>query len=204
MFIVLEGLDGAGTTTQQSLLATRLRAAGYDVVTTREPTDGPIGGQIRQALRRRLTLPGGQPLDPRTIALLFAADRIDHVRSVVEPALEAGKVVLCDRYAHSSLAYQAVECPVDWVATINAHARIADLVVWVDVDVDVAMSRIERRGAPSELYEHRAFLERTRAAYARAFELRPERWVRVDGSASPEVVEAEIATQLHAHGMRIA
>src|SRR4051794_39709628 len=106
-FIVIEGLDGAGTTTQTERLATRLREEGHRVLTTREPSDGPVGMLLRQALTGRLTLPGAHaPLADETLALLFAADRTDHLASRVEPALGRGEVVLCDRYVLSSLAYQ--------------------------------------------------------------------------------------------------
>src|SRR5579864_7294663 len=106
LFIVLEGLDGAGTTTQLVRLAERLRRAGERVVATAEPTDGPIGALIRQALRRRLVHRDGRALTDESLALLFAADRVDHVAGEIEPALARGQHVLCDRYVLSSLAYQ--------------------------------------------------------------------------------------------------
>lgn len=115
-FIVLEGLDGAGTTTQTERLASLLRSEGHDVVTTREPSDGPVGTMLRQALTGRLGLPQGRgPLAQETLALLFAADRTDHLHARILPALEQGKVVLCDRYVLSSLAYQGASLPMAWV-----------------------------------------------------------------------------------------
>jgi dTMP kinase len=110
LFVVLEGLDGAGTTTQCTALAERLRQAGPEVLTTREPSDGPIGTQIRQALAGRLSLPDRlAPLTAPTLALLFAADRVDHAAAEVEPALARGAVVLCDRDLLGSLAYQTAD-----------------------------------------------------------------------------------------------
>src|SRR5690554_6701257 len=104
MFIVLEGLDGAGTTTQVERLARSLSGEGHRVHTTREPSDGFVGVLIRQALRRRIVERTGRQLSPETLALLFATDRVDHLRDEVEPALSAGGVVISDRYVHSSIA----------------------------------------------------------------------------------------------------
>src|SRR6185503_20411145 len=104
--IVLEGVDGAGTTTQVRLLAERLRARGSRVHTTAEPSSGPIGKLLRRALSGRLTdgdAPDAARPSWQTLALLFAADRLDHLAREVEPELAAGAIVLCDRYDHSTL-----------------------------------------------------------------------------------------------------
>src|SRR5215471_2535238 len=106
-FVVLEGLDGAGTTTQAERLASRLRQAGYAVLVTREPSDGPVGTVLRRALAGGVALPHrGGPLSDHTLALLFAADRMDHLCAEILPALGKGQIVLCDRYLLSSYAYQ--------------------------------------------------------------------------------------------------
>src|SRR5713101_5144548 len=95
-FIVLEGIDGAGTTTQAQLLSAELRRDGHLVLTTREPSDGPVGTLIRQALTGRLSLPErAGPLSDETLALLFAADRLDHLQAQILPALQRGEVVIC-------------------------------------------------------------------------------------------------------------
>lgn len=193
-FIVLEGLDGAGTTTQLERLGAALRSHGHKVLTTREPSDGPVGTQLRQALTGRLGLPQGRgPLTPETLALLFAADRMDHLAAQVEPALEAGAVVLCDRYVLSSLAYQGKDLPMAWVADINRHARPADLTLFVDVDVKTAARRRAVRGGAEELFEAEAAQRRIARRYREAVELRKgrERIVRVDGEQSVEAVTAE-------------
>ena len=192
MFIVIEGLDGAGTTTQARMLAAALRELGHSVHETREPSDGPVGNQIRHALARRLTLPGGASLAPETIALLFAADRIDHLRAEVEPALERGQLVISDRYVHSSLAYQGVQLAPDWIAAINRNARPADLVVFVDAPVDVCLARVEARGGVRDIYEKQEFLESVAAGYEAAFDLRDDPCVRVDGTQPIDDVHAEI------------
>ncbi|MGZ6028562.1 MAG: dTMP kinase [Myxococcaceae bacterium] len=127
--IVLEGIDGSGTTTQTARLVASLRAAGHVVLGTREPSEGPMGLLLRQALTRRLV-----GISDRVLALLFAADRLDHLASLVEPALAEGKVVVSDRYVLSSLAYQGMRLPLAWVEALNAAARPADLTLYLDVE----------------------------------------------------------------------
>jgi dTMP kinase len=129
-------------------------------------------------------------LDPAAIALLFAADRIDHLRDEVEPALADGQVVLTDRYVHSSIAYQGSECEPDWVIAINSLARKADLVLFIDVPVDECLRRIDARGE-RELFEKREFLDAVAARYETAFVGRGERVVRIDGTQTiPDVAAA--------------
>ena len=193
-FIVLEGLDGAGTTTQTERLARALREQGVDVLTTREPSDGPLGTTLRQALTGRLVLRGGAPLAPATLALLFAADRTDHLASQILPALEAGRTVICDRYVLSSLAYQGTELSMDWVDTLNAEALSPDLTVFVEVKPAVASRRRAIRGGAPELFEADAQQRKIARQYQHAIRLRQAREpiVTVDGSALPEAVTAAI------------
>jgi len=192
--IVLEGLDGAGTTTQVERLASALRAEGQSVLTTREPSDGPVGVLIRQALTGRLVLPGGAgPLAPETLALLYAADRTDHLRAKVLPALEAGQVVLSDRSVLSSLAYQGASLPMEWVESINAHAVPADLTLFVGVSIEVAARRRAARGGPEELFDAEEKQRRISRQYEAAIRLRGKREhvVRIDGDQTVEAVTAE-------------
>jgi dTMP kinase len=191
MFVAIEGLDGAGTTTQTALLAAALRDLGHTVLETREPSDGPVGVLTRQALKRRVVTRAGTRLDPAAIALIFAADRIDHLRDEVEPALAEGSIVLTDRYVHSSVAYQGSECDVDWVLSINSQARTADLVVFVDVPVDECLRRIDARG-DRDLFEKREFLEKVAAGYETAFSRRGAPVVRVDGTLPIDQVHTAI------------
>jgi dTMP kinase len=192
--IVLEGLDGAGTTTQVERLASALRAEGQAVLTTREPSDGPVGVLIRQALTGRLVLPGGAgPLAPETLALLYAADRTDHLRARVLPALEAGQVVLSDRSVLSSLAYQGASLPMEWVESINAHAVPADLTLFVGVSIEVAARRRAARGGPEELFDAEEKQRRISRQYEAAIRLRGKREhvVRIDGDQPVEAVTAD-------------
>lgn len=197
--IVLEGLDGAGTTTQVERLAAALRAEGQSVLTTREPSDGPVGVLIRQALTGRLVLPGGAgPLASETLALLYAADRTDHLRAKVLPALEAGQVVLSDRSVLSSLAYQGASLPMEWVESINAHAVPADLTLFVGVSIEVAARRRAARGGPEELFDAEEKQRRISRQYEAAIRLRGKREhvVRIDGDQTVEAVTAECLAQV--------
>ena len=196
-FIVLEGLDGAGTTTQAERLAAALRADGHSVVTTREPSDGPIGTLIRQALTGRLVLPGGAgPLAQETLALLYAADRTDHLKAKVLPALEAGQIVISDRYVLSSLAYQGASLSMAWVEAANGYAVPPDLTLFVQVSPAVAAQRRAARGGAKELFEEDALQRKIARQYEGAIRRREaqEKIVRIDGEQSVEAVtEASLA-----------
>ncbi|HEX8823990.1 MAG TPA: dTMP kinase [Archangium sp.] len=197
--IVLEGLDGAGTTTQVERLAAALRAEGHPVLTTREPSDGPVGVLIRQALTGRLVLPGGGgPLAAETLGLLYAADRTDHLRAKVLPALDAGQVVLSDRSVLSSLAYQGASLPMEWVESINAHAVPADLTLYVTVPIEVAARRRAARGGPEELFDAEEKQRRISKQYEAAIRLRGKREhvVRIDGDQSVDAVTAACLVQV--------
>jgi len=158
-FVVLEGLDGAGTTTQSSRLAAALRARQVPVRVTHEPSEGPIGTMIRQILTGRIVLPAGRAPGWATMALLFGADRMDHVEAEIEPFLQSGGIVVSDRYDASSLAYQSVVSgrggteTVEWIRGLNRHALRPDLTIALDVSADVASARRQARGEPAQLYE---------------------------------------------------
>ena len=142
-FIVLEGVDGCGSTTQTKRLVEALATRGYDARSTCEPSDGPVGALIRQALEKRLRDARGEArrFDWATLALLFAADRLDHVEATIAPALAAGAIVISDRYTLSSLVYQSVtapsgsEEPLAWIHELNRAARAPDLTIVLDVGV---------------------------------------------------------------------
>jgi dTMP kinase len=198
-FIALEGLDGAGTSTQAARIGDELRRQGYAVLLTREPSDGPIGTLIRQALTGRVGLPQGSgPLSHRTLALLFAADRTDHLQARILPALERGDVVLCDRYVISSLAYQGSRLPIRWVETINVAAVPPDLTLFIDVHPKTASRRRGGRGEAPELFEKEAFQRKIARTYAQAIRrhAREHHIVRLDGSESIEEVTRRAMEQI--------
>lgn len=192
-FIVVEGIDGAGTTTQSRRLVARLAAEGMRAHLTREPSDGPMGVTLRQILTGRLLASGGRPIDAAAVALLFAADRVDHLRSEVEPSLADGVDVVSDRYVVSSLAYQGSELDLGWVRQVNARARAADLTLFLDVPPKVAVARREARGEAPERFDPLPTQRRIARVYRKVLEeasgLGPVE--RIDGRGSPdEVAEA--------------
>jgi dTMP kinase len=198
-FVVLEGIDGAGTTTHTARLADRLRAAKVEVRPTREPSDGPIGAMIRQILTGRIVVPGGRAPGWASMALLFAADRMDHVESEIEPVLAIGGVVLSDRYDASSLAYQSVssgteaEGAVEWIRSLNRYARRPDLTIVLDVSPEVAAERRARRGEAAQLYEQNE-IQRALAVFYRnlARHMPDDRVVVVDGAGTIDEVHERI------------
>jgi dTMP kinase len=162
--IVLEGLDGAGTTTQARRLADALAARGRTAHVTREPSDGPVGRLIREMLTGGHAIVG-QSISQATFGLLFAADRLDHVQREVEPALAAGHVVISDRWYHSSLAYQGTGAERDWIRVLNGRARKPDLTVFLRVRAAVAAERRVAAGRAQELFEDLPMQEKVAAGY---------------------------------------
>ncbi len=157
-FFVLEGIDGAGTTTQTARLAEALRERDIQVHTTREPSDGPVGMLLRQILTGRVVTPGAAgPLRAAKLALLFAADRMDHLEVEVLPRLRAGECVVSDRYDHSTVAYQSVSGrdpgSVPWLRELNRFARRPDLTIVLDVSAEVARARRLARSSARELFD---------------------------------------------------
>ncbi len=190
-FIVFEGLDGSGTTTQARMLVRWLEAQGRAALFTAEPSSGPVGTLLRQALADRLKGADGGPLRPGVVAALFVADRVDHLASEIEPALARGVDVVCDRYVYSSLAYQGVENDPAWVAAMNAPMRRPDLVLYLRVPTEVAAARRAARKGEVEIYEVDAFQREVARGYEEVGRWRPDDpVVVVDGVDSPEAVHS--------------
>jgi len=208
-FVALEGTDGSGLTTQAARLRDRLRAAGRAAYGTKEPSEGPVGATIRLALAHRLGYPAytehrsgadtaSAPLEPLAddlLALLYAADRLDHVRHDIAPRLARGIDVVCDRYRLSSLAYQALGADEAWLRTLNSKAPPPDLTIFLDVPPEVCQARMAVRGGLVELYEQEHKIARIRANYLRliaAAQAAGERVVAVDGQGDPDTVAAAV------------
>ena len=157
LFIVFEGIDGAGTTTQAKLLKAWLAKKGFNVHLTAEPSDNFIGNTIRQILRKRI-IPSQDSfkneIDHKTIALLFAADRLDHIQNEIAPLLKNSYIVIYDRYTISSIVYQGKFTHDDaWVENINKYALIPDITFFIDVDGEIAFNRISKRELALEIFE---------------------------------------------------
>ena len=186
-FIALEGIDGSGKSTQIGRLTQRLAGQGVTCRATREPTGRPVGALIRQALT------GQTPLDPRVIAALYAADRIDHLVNGEDGLLalvERGITVVTDRYYFSSYAYHSVDMDMDWVIganSVSAGLLRPTLTVFLDVPVELAMERIRRGRDRVELFEKEDRLQKTRSLYFEAFRrLKNEETVAVVDGSGPE------------------
>jgi dTMP kinase len=204
-FIIIEGIDGAGTSTQAERLAAWYRSRGLPVRVTHEPTAGPIGSLIHQVLTNRIVVCGMTgPHAPNwtTMALLFAADRLDHLEAEILPNLRDGVTVISDRYDLSSLAYQSQtssdpEAVTSWVRELNRHARRPDLTLVLDVDPDVAARRREARAANTELYEEDELQRHLAAAYRDAERLVPGDFlVHLDGNRAVDVIEADVIAEV--------
>ena len=163
--VAVEGIDGSGLSTHSRLLSERLKGLGLRAVYTKEPTDGPVGRVVREML--------SQPSpNPWLMALLFAADRLWHMHYDpslpgvgVEGSLREGYIVVTDRYKYSSIAYQgAMGVPREWLWQVNAAAREADVIIYIDVPVDVAMARIARRSR-REAYEDPSLLAKIKLEF---------------------------------------
>ena len=171
---------------------------------TREPSDGPVGTLVRQILTGRVVIPGGRAPGWATMALLFAADRMDHVDAEIEPFLASGGVMISDRYDASSLGYQSVMSGgggggvIDWIRLINRHALRPDLTLVLDLGAEVAATRRESRGEAAQLYEQnevqRALVEFYRDLHKH---MPNDRIVHVDAAGSVEEVASRV---LQAYG----
>jgi dTMP kinase len=192
LFVAIEGLDGSGGTTQARLLATWLEARGLEVVLTREPSDGLVGRFIRKALE-----PASDHgrLGEGVLPYLFAADRRDHVDTVIVPALQGGVAVVSDRYYHSSLAYQAPVMGFAAVAALNDSFPAPDLTVILDLPAEICLQRVRARGGAPERFEALDRLREIQDNYESVIvqcRSRGENIVRVDASPSVEAVHVAV------------
>lgn len=192
-FVVFEGPEGSGKSTQVARLAARLRAAGVDPVVTREPGGTPAGDRIRGVL-----LDPALRVDPATEFLLYAAARAQHVNEVIGPALAAGRPVLSDRFAAASVAYQGYGRGLDrdWIHDVNARVTAGvrpDLIVLLDLEPGVGLTRAAARGRPDRLEAAELdFHLRVRAGFLELAREDPERWCVLDAGDPPATLEARI------------
>lgn len=184
IFIVVEGLDGSGKTTQAKILASRLSRT-HKALYTAEPSLGKVGTFIRNSILY------GEKRPPTAVeALLFAADRIEHVQNEVLPALEEGQIVVSDRYLYSSLAYQgSAGLSLEWIESINRHALKPDLALFIDVDPEAVFHRLKLRKSVMENLETQ---RRVREIYLRFVEKGD--LVRIRGDKTKSKVADEIFT----------
>ena len=191
LFVAFEGGEGVGKSTQIATAGAWLRELGHEVVETREPGGTPLGVE----LRRLLLDPAGH-VTPRTEALLYAADRAQHVDSVIRPALAAGRVVLTDRYVDSTLAYQGAGRGLDDTRSVTGWATgglLPDLTVLLDLDPSVGLRRAGARATPDRLEAASlSFHEAVRAGFLALAAEAPERYAVLDAAGDPAAVAAQV------------
>lgn len=182
-FICVEGLDGCGKTTQTKILVRELKKMGYAAVYTAEPSRGKIGKFIK-----RYCLHGEKRISSIVEALLFAADRYEHVENEIAPALKEGKIVVSDRYLYSSLAYQgAAGLSFDWIRKINQHALEPNLAIYIDVEPETVVQRLKPKKSVMENLETQRKVREAYMHFVKNGEL-----VKVDGNKSKKEVAEEI------------
>jgi len=198
-FITFEGIDGAGKSSHIGAVAARLRSRGREVICTREPGGTPLAEALRTFVLE-------QPMDAETETLLVFAARRDHLRTLIEPALARGAIVLCDRYTDATFAYQGAGRGVDvqvltqlerWVQ----QGRSPDLTFWFDLDPAIAAARLAA-SRPADRFEaeDRAFFERVAAGYRARLAADPARFVRIDAAGERAAVSSQIEAALESRG----
>jgi len=182
--IAIEGLDGAGLTTQAVLLRNHLMQK-YKVVLTKEPTDGLIGGILRSSLRSEWKT------DNQTLQMLFAADRSHHVATEIEPALKEGKIVISDRYVLSAIAYGMIGMPMSFLTQINSNFRKPDITILLDTQPAVCLERIKKSRHHLELFEDEQKMTLIRKNFLAIKNYFPETYM-IDGNSHFEGIHKEI------------
>lgn len=198
MFITFEGLDGSGKTTQIAQVSAQLRAKGYQVLTTREPGGTLIGDQVRGILNDMKH----KNMSPRAELLLFCASRAQIIDEVIRPWLENGGVVLCDRFADSTIAYQGYGhgLDLDLLYTIIHFATGGlkpDLTLFLDISPETGLRRRTTASLFGEEFNRLddmelAFYQRVQQGYEDLIQAEPERWLRIDAAKSPDKVQKTI------------
>lgn len=196
-FITFEGIDGSGKSTQLRLLVDRLRFKGYDVLTTFEPGDTPLGRRLREAF-----LETEEVVAPMAELLLFAADRAQHVEFLIKPSVEAGRIVISDRYADATAAYQGAGRGFDRDTVANVIELATgglkpDLTLYFDISIENAISRTSVR-TDEETKRNRMDLEtsefytKVRDAYLEIAQNEPERFKVIDANGSIEEIQGQV------------
>lgn len=193
-FIVFEGIDGSGKTTQINLLKQKIESLGIKCLGTREPSDGPIGAMIRQCLTGRMQM------DEAALAALFAADRLDHINNCtngLKSKIDDGISVISDRFVLSNYAYQSVKAPLEWVMELNSQALDIlrpDCHIFIDVEPDITLDRMSNGRFQTELFENKTRLTQVREKYLELIESlkETENIIIINGNNSINTIAEEI------------
>lgn len=195
LFIVFEGIDASGKSTQAELTYDWLQELGIPCIKTREPGGTEIGTRIREMI-----LAGGSEMDIKTELLLFLVDRVQHIKNVIQPALDRGQVVICDRYEASTMAYQVFgrKQPLELVRTMNKYATgglSPDVTYFLDVNAYEAWERIKQRDNKPNHFDKQDYAFRQRLIEGYKFQINPS-WKEVNADNSVEVVHTQITNHL--------
>lgn len=189
VFIVFEGIDGSGKSTHIKFISKKLHEQGHDVLQTSEPSRGRVGNFIRRYAKSNNTR-----LPPETEALLFAADRFEHVKLTIKPALVRGVIVISDRFVHSSLAYQgAAGVSLEWIREMNRFIPKPDLGILLDIQPEYSLHRVNRRRT---IFEDPDYLRKVRELYLQF--VRHGELVKVDADRPKKAVQEDVSTLVQA------
>jgi dTMP kinase len=200
-FIVFEGVEGSGKTTQIQHTAAWLQGCygeARSIVTTREPGGTKLGQQIRQLLLNDTKV----QVENLAELLLYAADRAQHIEAVISPQLQLGNIVLCDRFTDSTIAYQGYGrgfelAQIDRVNQLATDGLQSDLTIWLDLDVSIGLARAARRGEPDRMERANIdFHQRVQRGYRELANSYPDRIVRIDADRAESVIQSEIQAVL--------
>ncbi|MCD8482745.1 MAG: dTMP kinase [Verrucomicrobia bacterium] len=199
--ITFEGSEGSGKSTQISRIANRFEAAGYDTIVTREPGGTDLGEEIRHILKHGHS---GNDMTPEAELLLFAASRAQLVREVIRPAVDSGKIVLCDRFMDSTTVYQGIgrklqSGPVHVINTFAVGDTMPDVTVVLDIPAEIGFERLRHRVSdlPDRMeQENIEFYRKVREGYLMLAKALPERFIIVDGTPDPDTIEERIWREL--------
>lgn len=195
MFIVFEGIDGAGTTTQAEKLRDWLGQKGFEALATGEPTANPIGKIVREVLQKKWRT------SPEALQLLFCADRADHLTREIEPSLAENKIIISDRYVWSTLAFGTLACPLNWLKNLNASFRAPDFLFYLRISPKKALERIGKRGNTRELFEQEEFLVKVLKNYEELIRepfFTKTKIIVLDGEKGIEELSAEVFATIEA------
>lgn len=193
LFIVFEGPDGSGLSTQANMLTKWFESKGKKVLLTKEPTNSLVGGVIRTILKKEWKV------NMETFGLLFAADRSHHLDTEINPALEKGYNVICDRYILSNLAFNSERENIEWLKSLNSPFRKPDFTFVMDIKGDICLQRIKKSRFGMELFEDSERLDKVMENYRKLRDYFPNTFFIKADSRSPEEIHREIVEILEKH-----
>lgn len=186
LFVALEGLDGSGSSTQVSLLVSKLNSSGLKAFPSKEPTNNIIGGIIRGVLTKDWTLPADG------LQLLYAADRCHNLKRCIIPEISKGNIIVSDRYAFSSIAFGSMDCQLEWLEGIYKHYPLPDITFFISVSPEVCIDRIRKSRSDFELFEEKSKLQKIFKTYKKLARRKENNIVEINGERPMTKIASEI------------